>query len=217
MKTVKVSPSLLAADFTHLADEIKRTENSGADMLHLDIMDGIFVTNLSFGVPVVAQLRKLTDITFDTHLMTQDPIRLIEKFAKAGSDYITFHIESDSNVKDTIKLIKSFGVKAGLSVKPKTPIEEVYPYLDDLDLVLIMTVEPGYGGQSFMSDMLPKISALREEITKRKLDTIIEIDGGINDETAKLSVENGADALVAGTYLYRCENMKERTKFLQNL
>ena len=217
MKKIKVSPSLLAADFTHLADEIKRTEDSGADMLHLDIMDGIFVTNLSFGVPVVAQLRKLTNITFDTHLMTIDPIRLIEKFAKAGSDYITFHIESDSDVNETIKLIKSFGVKAGLSVKPKTPIESVYPYLDELDLVLIMTVEPGYGGQSFMSDMLPKMSALRAEIDRRGLNTIIEIDGGINSETGKLSIENGADALVAGTYLYASDEMKERTELLQSL
>ena len=216
MKTI-VSPSLLAADFTNLEAEIRRTEQSGADMLHLDIMDGMFVTNLSFGVPVVSALRKITDITFDTHLMVQDPIRLIEKFAKAGSDYITFHIESDSDVGETIKLIKSFGVKAGLSVKPKTPIEAVYPYLDDLDLVLIMTVEPGYGGQSFMPDMLPKMTALKEEITKRGLSTIIEVDGGVNDKTGKQSVEAGANALVAGTYLYASEQMAERTKLLQNL
>ena len=216
MSTI-VSPSLLAADFTNLAEEIKRTEVAKADMLHLDVMDGIFVTNLSFGVPVVAALRKITDITFDTHLMTQDPIRLIEKFAKAGSDYITFHYESDSNVKDTIALIKSFGVKAGISVKPKTDITEIYPYLDDLDLVLIMTVEPGYGGQSFMEDMLPKISALRKEIDNRGLKTIIEIDGGINDKTGKLCVDNGADALVAGTYLYASDEMTERTELLKNL
>ena len=216
MSTI-VSPSLLAADFTNLAEEIKRTEVAKADMLHLDVMDGIFVTNLSFGVPVVAALRKITDITFDTHLMTQDPIRLIEKFAKAGSDYITFHYESDSNVKDTIALIKSFGVKAGISVKPKTDITEIYPYLDDLDLVLIMTVEPGYGGQSFMEDMLPKISALRKEIDNRGLKTIIEIDGGINDKTGKMCVDNGADALVAGTYLYASDEMTERTELLKNL
>ena len=216
MSTI-VSPSLLAADFTNLADEIKRTEVAKADMLHLDVMDGIFVTNLSFGVPVVAALRKITDITFDTHLMTQDPIRLIEKFAKAGSDYITFHYESDSNVKDTIALIKSFGVKAGISVKPKTDITEIYSYLDDLDLVLIMTVEPGYGGQSFMEDMLPKISALRKEIDNRGLKTIIEIDGGINDKTGKMCVDNGADALVAGTYLYASDEMTERTELLKNL
>ena len=149
--------------------------------------------------------------------MTQDPIRLIEKFAKAGSDYITFHYESDSNVKDTIALIKSFGVKAGISVKPKTDITEIYPYLDDLDLVLIMTVEPGYGGQSFMEDMLPKISALRKEIDNRGLKTIIEIDGGINDKTGKMCVDNGADALVAGTYLYASDEMTERTELLKNL
>lgn len=217
MKTVKVSPSLLAADFTHIADEIKRAEICGADMLHLDIMDGIFVPNLSFGVPIVAQIRKLTNMTLDTHLMTQDPIRLIEKFAKAGSDFITFHIESDSDVNETIKLIKSFGVKAGLSIKPKTSIEEVYPYLDDLDLVLIMTVEPGFGGQSFMLDMLPKISTLRTEIDKRGLDTLIEIDGGINDKTGKLSVESGANVLVAGTYLFSSDEMNERVKLLKNL
>ena len=216
MSTI-VSPSLLAADFTNLAKEIERTKESGADMLHLDIMDGIFVTNLSFGVPVVQALRKITDITFDTHLMTQDPIRLVEKFAKAGSDYITFHFESDSDVSETLKLIKSFGVKTGISVKPKTPIEAIYPYLDELDLVLIMTVEPGYGGQSFMEDMLPKIAALRKEIDNRGLNTIIEIDGGINDKTGKLCVDNGADALVAGTYLYASDNMPERTKLLQSL
>ena len=212
-----VSASLLAADFKNLGDEVKRAENSGIDMLHLDVMDGIFVTNLSFGMPVIAALRDQTKMIFDTHLMTQDPYRLIESSVKAGSDYITFHSESDSDIKKTIELIKSYGVKAGLSVKPKTPIEDVYPYLDMLDLVLIMTVEPGYGGQSFMYDMLDKITKLRNKITEFGKDIIIEVDGGVNNETGKLCIEAGANALVAGTYLFGSDNMSNRAKLLKNL
>lgn len=214
MKTI-VSASLLAADFTDLKSEIKRTEKAGTDMLHLDVMDGLFVTNLSFGMPVIAALRPLTGMTFDTHLMTKEPHRLIEASAKSGSDYITFHIESDSDTEQTIKLIKSFGVKAGLSVKPKTPIENVFPYLNDLDLVLIMTVEPGYGGQSFMEDMLPKMSKLKAECERIGKEILIEVDGGVNDKTGALCKAAGANALVAGTYLYRSENFKERVELLK--
>lgn len=214
MSTI-VSASLLAADFTDLKSEIKRTEQAGTDMLHLDVMDGLFVTNLSFGMPVIAALRPLTKMVFDTHLMTKEPHRLIEASAKAGSDYITFHIESDSDALETIRLIKSFGVKAGLSVKPKTPIEEVFPYLEMLDLVLIMTVEPGYGGQSFMADMLPKMTKLKEECERRGKELLIEVDGGVNDKTGAFCREAGANALVAGTYLYKSPDFAKSVKLLK--
>lgn len=213
--SIIVSASLLAADFTDLKNEIKRTEQAGTDMLHLDVMDGLFVTNLSFGMPVIAALRPLTKMAFDTHLMTKEPHRLIDASAKAGSDYITFHIESDSDALETIRLIKSFGVKAGLSVKPKTPIEEVFPYLEMLDLVLIMTVEPGYGGQSFMADMLPKMTKLKEECERRGKELLIEVDGGVNDKTGSLCREAGANALVAGTYLYKSSDFANSVKLLK--
>ena len=212
---IKISPSILACDFSKIGEEIKKAENAGADMIHVDVMDGHFVPNISIGPPVIKKIRKSTDLPFDVHLMISEPLRYIENFCEAGADSITFHIEC-GNTKETIQKIKSFGKKAALCVKPATPIESIFEYLDDIDMVLIMTVEPGFGGQSFMHDMLPKIRALREEITKRNLDCDIEVDGGINPQTAKLVIENGANVLVAGSAVFNAQNPGDMILSLRN-
>jgi len=200
---IKVAPSILAADFTKLGDDIKSVES--ADYLHFDVMDGLFVPNISFGIPVLKAVRKITDMTLDVHLMIDTPIRYIQKFAEAGADIITFHIEAEKkeNIQKTIDEIHKHGKKAGISLKPYTPAQEVIPFLDSLDLILVMTVEPGYGGQKFMADKLPKISELRNHINNRKPDCDLEVDGGINIETAKQCIEAGANVLVAGEDIFR--------------
>lgn len=200
---VKVSPSVLACDLSRLLEEVKSIESAGADMVHLDVMDGMFVTNISFGLPVIASLRKNTDIFFDVHLMIDRPERYVERFVEAGADLVTFHYEASDNPEKTLELIRSLGKKAGISVKPNTPVDVVYPMLDKCDLVLIMTVEPGYGGQSFMPEMLDKIRALRAEIEYRGLEVDIQVDGGINAETGRLVREAGANNLVAGSYVFK--------------
>jgi ribulose-phosphate 3-epimerase len=164
---VKISPSILSSDYSILGDELKRMQDCGADMLHIDVMDGHFVPNITLGAPIVRCIRKCSTLPFDVHLMISDPYKYVPDFVRAGSDIITFHIEADSDIEKTIELINSLGVKAGLAVKPKTPVEEVFPYLDKLAMVLVMTVEPGFGGQSFMADMMPKVSAVRAEIERR--------------------------------------------------
>ena len=171
-----LSPSLLAADFTKLSQDIKQAEEGGAKYLHLDVMDGIFVPNISFGLPVIESLRKCTEMVFDVHLMISEPERYIERFIKAGADIVTFHIEATEKPLECIDLIHSEGKKAGIAISPKTPADAVYPYLDKVDMVLCMTVEPGYGGQKYMADMESKISALRERAGENIL---IEVDGGI--------------------------------------
>lgn len=210
-----VSASVLAADFSCLGDEVKRAERAGVDMIHLDVMDGNFVSNLSFGAPVISSIRPITDLQFDTHLMVRTPHTLIEPIAYAGADIITIHIESESNTKDTLQMIKKMGKQAGLSIKPNTPIEEVYPYLDMLRLILVMTVEPGYGGQSFIHDTVHKIEGLHEYIKKNNLDTQIEVDGGINADTAKICRDSGAEILVAGTYLFAADDFAENVRVLK--
>ena len=200
---IKISPSVLACDLSRLAEEVKSINDAGADMVHLDVMDGTFVTNISFGLPVIASLRKNTDMFFDVHLMIDRPERYAERFIEAGADLLTFHYEASECPEKTLDLIRSIGKKAGLSVKPATPIDTVFPLLDKCDLVLVMTVEPGYGGQSFMHETLGKIKTLREEISRRNLDVDIQVDGGINAETARLVKEAGANNLVAGSYVFK--------------
>lgn len=202
---VKIAPSILSADFANLEKDIRSVEAGGADYLHLDVMDGIFVSNISIGVPVIASVRKITKMPLDVHLMITTPLHLIKAFLDAGADMLTFHLEADSEENNfkALELIKSIGVKAGLSLKPKTPVEALLPYIDLLDLVLIMSVEPGFGGQSFMHDQLTKMSALRKLIDKRGLSCEIEVDGGINSETAKLCVAAGVDVLVSGNTIFK--------------
>ena len=206
---IKVAPSILAADFTKLGDDIKSVES--ADYLHFDVMDGNFVPNISFGIPVLEAVRKKTGMILDVHLMIETPVRYVQKFAEAGADIITFHIEADKeeNIQKTIDEIHKHGKKAGISLKPNTPAIEVIPFLDSLDLILVMTVEPGYGGQKFMSDMLPKISELRNHINIRKPDCDLEVDGGINIETAKQCITAGANVLVAGEDIFHSSDRAE--------
>ena len=204
----KISPSILAADFSKLGEEILSIENAGADMVHLDVMDGIFVTNISFGLPVIASLRKTTDMFFDTHLMITEPERYIDRFISAGADLITFHIEATKDVDGCIEAIKKRGARAALSVKPGTEIEAVYPYLDRCDMVLIMTVEPGYGGQQLIPECIEKIRKLKAEIAKRGLDVDIQVDGGVTADNAKTLIDAGADVLVAGSAVFKCADRK---------
>lgn len=210
-----VSASILSADLLDLKNEVRKVVESGSDMLHFDVMDGEFVNNISFGFPMLEAVKKCTDIYLDVHLMISDPLKYIERFAKAGADIITFHLESKSNTEDTIKEIKKCGVLAGLSIKPGTDFEKAIPYLDKIDLLLIMTVEPGFGGQSYISEMTDKIKKAYGYIKEKNLDVKIQVDGGINEYTAKFASEAGADILVAGNYLFRSENMKNAVDSLR--
>lgn len=212
---IKVSPSVLACDLSKLLDEVNSIEKAGADMVHLDVMDGMFVTNISFGLPVIASLRKNTGMFFDVHLMIEKPERYISRFIDAGADLVTFHYEACEDCSSAIDLIHSRGKEAGVSVKPGTPVDVIYPLLEKCDLVLIMTVEPGYGGQAFMPETLPKIKALREEINRRCLDVDIQVDGGINEETAVLVKEMGANNLVAGSYVFKAESRRNAIDLLR--
>lgn len=201
---IKIAPSILSADFACLGDEVRQVRNAGAEYLHFDVMDGCFVPNISIGIPVLKSLRSATDMFIDAHLMIERPLRYVEKFCLAGADLVNVHVEADSeaNTMDAILRIKAMGKKAGVTLKPKTPAEAVLPFINELDLILVMTVEPGFGGQSFMYDQLPKITRLREFITERGLKCELEVDGGINAQTAKLAVEAGADVLVAGSAVF---------------
>ncbi len=202
-----VSASVLSADMLNLKEEIKRIEASGIEMLHFDVMDGIFVDNISYGLPILEQVRKVTDLILDVHLMITDPLRYVRRFAECGADYISFHVESESDTSETLRAIRESGAKTALAIKPATPAEAVFEYLDQLDMVLVMTVEPGFGGQSFIPETVEKVRIIHEKINSMGLDIRVEVDGGINDSTSDIVINAGADTLVSGSYLFRSENM----------
>lgn len=210
-----VSPSILSCNFNKLIDEIRLVNN--AEMIHCDVMDGHFVPNITFGAPVLKYVKKELDVVLDVHLMISDPVKYAIDFQKIGADFITFHYEAVDDAKDAIDKIKALGVKAGISIKPNTDVKVLDPYLKDLDLILVMSVEPGFGGQKFMDSSLPKLKYLSEEKKKNKYNYLIEVDGGINLETAKLVKDNGCEAVVAGSFVFRSDNPRETVERLKEI
>jgi ribulose-phosphate 3-epimerase len=211
-----VSVSVLSADFSNLVEVCEVVEKSGAEWLHFDVMDGVFVNNITFGCPLLKAINSHSNLVNDVHLMIVDPIKYVEDFAKSGADYITFHYESDSNPLDTIKKIRECGVKVGIPIKPNTPVSEIRDLIGLVDLVLIMTVEPGFGGQGFIYDTLPKVEEVRKIIDDNGYNALIEVDGGINQETAKLVNQAGVDVLVSGSYLFKQSNMADGVNALKH-
>ena len=217
MKKILIAPSILSADFANLAKDVSMVESAGADWLHVDVMDGHFVPNITIGPVVVKSIKKYSKLFFDVHLMITNPEKYWESFYKAGADLIVFHNEVSCDKKQLIQEIKKAGIKVGVSIKPKTPVSDILEILPLVDVVLIMTVEPGFGGQSFMGDMVPKISSLRKIIDGNKYNCLIEIDGGINDKTAKVCIDAGADVLVSGSYIFAAQNPQQVLKGLKSL
>ena len=199
-----ISPSILAADFNILGQQIKEVEKSGAKYLHIDVMDGMFVPSISFGMPVIKSIRKNTDLFFDVHLMIEEPLRYIEEFVNCGADMITFHLEAaEGHVEETIDRIHALGCKAGLSIKPATPVSAVEPYVEKLDMILVMTVEPGFGGQKYIESSTEKIRQMRQIVTEHGLETDIQVDGGITVDNVSVVKEAGANVIVAGSAVFK--------------
>ena len=214
---MEIAPSMLACDFAKMGEEIGRVSRGGADYIHLDVMDGSFVPNISFGPAVIRALKGYTDVPFDVHLMIQNPRRYIKHFADAGADIISFHIEAEPDVAGAIDDIIALGVKPALTLKPGTPVEELYPYLDKLFMVLVMSVEPGFGGQSFMPGMLEKVKKVKAEAARRGLSLLVEIDGGINEQTIVASARAGVDIAVAGTSVFQAQNTAQAISRLKEV
>ena len=202
MKT-KLSPSMLSIDFGKVAEQLKLVEDAGTQYIHLDVMDGIFVPNISFGIPVIKSIRKHSNMVFDAHLMIVEPEKYVEEFRKAGADIINFHVEATKYPAEVIQQIKATGAKAGITINPRTPVEVVYPFLKDVDMVLVMTVQPGFGGQKYMEECTEKIQELRDLIQDENLNVDIQVDGGINDETMETVLKAGANLVVAGSYVFK--------------
>ncbi|MBE5742096.1 MAG: ribulose-phosphate 3-epimerase [Clostridiales bacterium] len=213
IRNVKIAPSVLSADFSKMGEEIKRVENAGAEFIHLDVMDGVFVPNITFGIKMVADIRKVTNLIFDCHLMIVKPEKYIEQFVKAGADYITVHYEEcKENLENVLKQIKSYGVKCGLVINPDTPVEKVENCIPLCDMVTVMSVFPGFGGQKFIPEVLGKCKKIREIIDAKGLDIELEIDGGINSTTAKLAIDAGCSVLVAGSAVFGASDIEKAVK-----
>lgn len=214
----KISPSILSADFVNLERDIRALAAAGSDYVHIDVMDGLFVPNISIGIPVVAAIRKITDLPLDVHLMIDRPIRYVERFCQVGADILTVHVEADTeeNTLEALRKIKACGVRPAICVKPKTPAEAVLPYLDLCSLILVMTVEPGFGGQSFMVDMMPKVQQIRKYIDERNPACELEVDGGVNEQTGRVCKDAGANVLVAGSAYFKAADKPAFVRAIQS-
>ena len=217
MRNYVLSPSILAADFKVLGQEMKKTEENGAAYIHFDVMDGMFVPSISFGMPVLASIHDATEQFMDVHLMVQEPIRYVEAFQKAGADYVTVHLEACEDVKTTLDKIHACGMKAGLAVNPETDVKELVPYLEDVEMILIMSVHPGFGGQKFIPESLDKIRAVRAMLNEKNLETDIQVDGGIYVENVREVLDAGANVIVAGSAVFRGDPGENTAKFMEIL
>ena len=213
----KISPSILSADFVNLERDIRALGDAGADYVHIDVMDGLFVPNISIGIPVVAAIRRITALPLDVHLMIDRPVRYVERFCQAGADILTVHVEADTeeNTLEALRKIKACGVRPAICVKPKTPAEAVLPFIDLCSLILVMTVEPGFGGQSFMADMMPKVAQIRKYIDERNPSCELEVDGGVNEQTGRVCKDAGANVLVAGSAYFKAADKPAFVRAIQ--